>query len=498
MINDSFQKHLQLQVRRMTESPLFGDYDFVRMAKNLRPDNDTRNAQMQLMFDAKTLSSLYYKWDIPNIYRVIFLLLRRDRNGDIIIETIPERIMELDDQKTKKAKIVTKFTAFVHLITASILSYHTTQSCNNEIWPWPDREYVIIPFRLEDKAIYEDGVFALVYCREEHDDTIAIPDCTFKHSVISASPGSAKWGNPEGPNWKEIIQNASELESLKLPLYQRPNVSFFRGACSHPLRYELAKSLQIGSIDPKIVPIFNFSLTDGDLATFAYQFISVFDAAPNHRVLLDLPGRGPWSVRTKELLLSRSSIIRVVVRHIPVHISDDENQVTTGDRLPSIHKSFIDYVMNPRDFHQIVLNQFYLDNLTSRKNLQMKKLMIQELSQYEIKKTEKRIYAMIIKLLQDNSIQEQNRVIQTYERVSQLTDDRIFQFMFRCLDAFASIPKKITKKELDKIRNIVINHGYIPPVIASFLRGSKKQMNRYSAYRISKTGLHKTFLYFKY
>jgi hypothetical protein len=216
-------------------------------------------------------------------------------------------------------------------------------------------------------------------------------------------------------NWDEIKDKTIDYNKK---VKTKINKIFFKGTRTTQYNHKLRENLEIYSkkkqnylieLDAwkKYIPIYKF----GD-----------------YKILLNLPGHYPWSNRLKYLFLTKSLVINVNV----IGIFIDDNKIEIGNKW----ETFIDYIVDSNDYINLVLKyyNYYGQNDNIRKE-------IIKMNEREFNK----IVNKINKIYDDFNINEKKyeKIIKNgYEKVSQLTMERIYSYIYRAIIENSKIIKE--------------------------------------------------------
>jgi hypothetical protein len=194
-------------------------------------------------------------------------------------------------------------------------------------------------------------------------------------------------------NWdttkEKILHNVNKID--------KDNTMYFKGCDTTNFNHNVRKNLEdyskISQFPMKIKldawvnfePLWNFA---------------------NYKMLLDLPGRYPWSNRTKYLFLMDSVVIRIDVESIGDDYKDK----------PWI--SFIDYIVNTDDYVGITIKYYRNKNVTDK-----------EKNEKEFKKLIKKL-EIVYTHINNNPNKYKKMVKNAKTKVSKLTNDRIYQYIY--------------------------------------------------------------------
>lgn len=145
------------------------------------------------------------------------------------------------------------------------------------------------------------------------------------------------------------------------------------------------------------------------------SYIPIYDLC-NYKILLDLPGRGPWSIRTQMLPLMKSNIIRVKLEKITEEYHD---------------KSFItfaDYILKSTDYISIKYNYYHKDKVRNEK---------------EFKKFSNKLVNVYHDIEKNKDEKYSKMVDRAYSKMNKLTNERIYQ----CVYLMLLLQEKISVQE---------------------------------------------------
>lgn len=245
-----------------------------------------------------------------------------------------------------------------------------------------------------------------VYARPSNIKLPIFPDTTFNHLDLEEKYSKR---NDNTNDWDKI----KNLILKKCKNIKKENLIYFKGTRTtnknHCLRENLEKYQKNFNIPIKI------DLDGWNTYNPIYNFCNYF-------ILLNLPGRYPWSNRLKYLYLMNSVIINVNIKTININSDYDDNYWI----------SFIDYVIDKKHYENLEYKYYRISGkyLNDKDNINKIKENTQKLQKKEFKKFTKKLQELYYKI--NNNIEfYKKKAKKTKLEVEKLTNERIYQYIYR-------------------------------------------------------------------
>jgi len=192
-------------------------------------------------------------------------------------------------------------------------------------------------------------------------------------------------------DWDEVKNKINK--NCKIPFEKKKQIIYFKGARTTIRNSKLRENLEEIHRDLKI-PL------KIDLDAWK-KYEPIYNLC-NYKILLDLPGRAPWSVRTQFLHLMKSILIHV------------DSESITDEYHDKRFINFVDYIVPRRDFTSITYNYYHKD---------------EEKNEQEFQKFINKLEDTYKKIIQ-NEEKYQKISDRAYEKINTLTNERIYQCVY--------------------------------------------------------------------
>lgn len=253
---------------------------------------------------------------------------------------------------------------------------------------------------VSDEINKYDNLPIFVYSKPKDSNFAIFPDNTFECFSIESKY------NEKCYEW-EIIKNKM-IEYNKI-VKNKENKIFFKGTNTTNLNHNIRKNLEIYAKSNKnyIIQLDAWN-----------KYIPIYKFA-DYKILLNLPGRYPWSNRLKYLFLTKSLVININV----ITIFIDDNNIFIDDEWETL----IDYILEKNDYINLTLKYYEYNG----KNENVKNKIL-KMNEREFNK----IISKINNIYNDFNINEKkyDKIIKNgYDKVSKLTMDRIYSYIYRAI-----------------------------------------------------------------
>ena len=192
-------------------------------------------------------------------------------------------------------------------------------------------------------------------------------------------------------DWDEIKNKINK--NCKIPFEKKKQIIYFKGAKTTILNSKLREKLEETHKELKI-PL------KIDLDVWK-NYEPIYNLC-KYKILLDLPGRAPWSIRTQFLHLMKSIIIHV------------DSETITNEYHDRRFITFADYIVSRSEFVSITYKYYHKNK--EKNELEFKKFIVKLEDTYE-------------KILQKEA-KYQRMAERAYEKMNTLTNERIYQCVY--------------------------------------------------------------------
>jgi len=266
--------------------------------------------------------------------------------------------------------------------------------------PIPDTE---LYFWVSDRIPWYNNIdkrFPIfVYAKPINTHFIIFPDNTFDCMTEDAkySTQCLTWDETK----EGIIKKSSQLDNNK-----KNNVMFFKGTPTTRINSNIRENLNKISKDTKWLSV----NLDG------WDSYTPMNKLCEYTILLNLPGRFPWSNRFKYLFLMRSLVINIDVFSIDTEQIEFEPEWMT----------FINLLVHPKKHYiNIIMKYYYSQNKDEKsKNKQLN----HDEFQYVFNELKK-----IYNDYENNNSKYQKMISKGYEKISKLNNSNIYEYIYNCI-----------------------------------------------------------------
>jgi hypothetical protein len=234
------------------------------------------------------------------------------------------------------------------------------------------------------------------------------PDTSFECLSLETKYGEKCY------DWDEIKKKMIEYNKK---VKNKENKIFFKGTRTTVFNHKLRENLEIYAKNRKnyIIQLDAWN-----------KYIPIYKFA-DYNFLLNLPGRYPWSNRFKYLFLTRSLVINISV------ITINFGKYFTVDMD---WETLIDYVIDGKDYINIILKFYQYNGDDNDIKKETKRLNENEFNKV-VNKLNK-----IYETFETNKDKYDKIINNGYENVKQLTNERIYSYIYRAIIENSKIIKE--------------------------------------------------------
>ena len=282
------------------------------------------------------------------------------------------------------------------------LIFKTLKWCKKKDLPIPNTELYIwisdsFPWYIENLNKFP----IYVYAKPNNQNFPIFPDNTFECFQLN------KKYKGECYDW----DNIKKIVKQKCNISNKEKLIYFKGTSTTRRTYKLRENLE------KYQEKFNIPMKILLDAWEKYEHIYKFC---KYLYLLNLPGHYPWSNRLKYLFLMNSIVINININTISLDPEYKDPPYIT----------LIDYVVDKKDFVEIIYNYYRISNKLKNLSNNIDKKKIIELQKKEFDKFTIKLKKTYIKLIK-NPDKYKKMAINTTNKVNQLTNERIYQYIYK-------------------------------------------------------------------
>jgi hypothetical protein len=346
------------------------------------------------------------------------LVIYHIKNNKVIIDNNVRKIYktEKDDRLEHNLKMLEK--------TIEYAQKNNLEVPDTSLYFWISDRF---PYNV--KNIDQFPIF--LYSRPEDIKFPIFPDNTFECLTLDKkySAQCIDWDKT-----KDIINDKCDLNK-KTKKKVKKNELYFKGTATTLENTQIREKLEIISmiknrknIKNKINKIddksfeknmtkLNYKNLPLNISLDAWMNYSPIYDLCNYLYLLNLPGHYPWSNRLKYLFLMKSHIINVNVKYIGEDYEDTK------------YISFVDYIVNKKDYHEIVINFYRINKFKFSKTLISK---YQKQNNEEFNKFIEKLKNIYMKLDKKSSVDDP-KIISGFNKMNNLTNDRLYHYIYTAI-----------------------------------------------------------------